>query len=460
MDRSQLCWAVAFIVCAGCTGNEPLAPSARTETGMDDELAPLRQDVGSSGFDEPNSENEQPEPTRERPDAGAARPAAPWSDAGAGTSNPRSDGENLRAADAASAGQPKADGAISDQAAPADEADPARLDADLPGSRLQIEVPKQGRSHVSLRQAALVVGDDVADSTDWDLAFEDWSIYTNSGPSGPGHGAAFGPLDEETYLSGAPSEVPFLREDAPGGAFLGWYFYDSSDHTLWSRLHNYGVRTLDGLWKLQLLSYYGEVEGAPVSALYSIRYARVTQDGSGSIVRLDAVNGTAGGSQLSPETPSGCLDLSSKQLILLSPADATTHSDWDLCFRRDSIATNSGVAGRGGVTAVDLDAHHSESETLEQVQNRSADSEFERFDALGYSDLNADDLHYQADAPVSVFADGWYETLDDVAVAAVGSWVVQSADGEQLFLVLIHDIQLHADGAKTLVLFVRPVGEE
>src|SRR5262245_31273554 len=44
----------------------------------------------------------------------------------------------------------------------------------------------------SLREVE--VRDPSAAGAEWDLAFTGWDVFTNSGPSGPGSGGAFGPL--------------------------------------------------------------------------------------------------------------------------------------------------------------------------------------------------------------------------------------------------------------------------
>ena len=139
-----------------------------------------------------------------------------------------------------------------------------------------LEVPTgETTSYVDLDGPALV-----GESDGWELRFSGKNIQTNGGVSGPENGAAFGPLDLVTFAEDTvPAEVPFLFEDEFGGAFARWFAYDGNEHVLFSRFHVYGIRRGDELYKLQLLGFYGEAQGAPVNGLFRIRYARVTDAG-------------------------------------------------------------------------------------------------------------------------------------------------------------------------------------
>lgn len=326
--------------------------------------------------------------------------------------------------------------------------------ADLPGTAFVVEVPASGRCYVDLSEARVVDPEVPQESNAWDLALEGARIFTNSGPSGPGRAAAFGPTDELDYVGDEAPEVPFLREDTPGGAFVNWYAYDGSTHSLWSRFHSYAVDDGEALWKLQVLSYYGEARGAPVSALYSLRYARVDENANGEIVELDGIDATAGAPDITDNSPSGCVDLSERSTRLLLPAELAEDERWDLCFRRDVITSNGGAGGPGAVTAVDLHADATSEETLEQIQARDATSTFDDFDALDFEALRAPDLVYRADGPTSIFDGAWLEPEDDSAPVA-GTWLVRGADGESRFLVVFRAVELHDDGRRSLHMLAR-----
>jgi hypothetical protein len=221
------------------------------------------------------------------------------------------------------------------------------------GVPLRLTVPETGRVYISLQDPKVVqpTGDPLQ-SLDWDLAFEGWEIFTNSGPSGAGKAAAFGPLDAFLFAVDTIPEHPFVSPDKPGGAFLGWYLYSGApDHVLYSRYHVYGVKTGGKLFKVQIRSYYSERDGAPVSALYKVRFAELTASGSGPTTTLDAVDGTAGGASALPTVSSECVDLASASKVALTPGDARVSTAWDLCFRRDALKRAISTARRSAATA-------------------------------------------------------------------------------------------------------------
>ena len=135
----------------------------------------------------------------------------------------------------------------------------AGADADTfaSGTELRVPVPDSGRVFVKLDSASLV---DAASA--WDIAFEGMDIFTNGGESGSGKAAAFGPLDAIDFISDAAPSVPFMTSDKAGGAFLDWYAYDGTSHALYSRFHTFGVRDGGRTWKVQILGYYGDRDGA------------------------------------------------------------------------------------------------------------------------------------------------------------------------------------------------------
>jgi len=299
------------------------------------------------------------------------------------------------------------------------------------GTPLTVEVPATGRVFVRLDPPEVVAVD--ATSTGWDLAFEGWDVFTNSGVSGPGKAGAF-PLDPAEFSATQAPAVPFLIEDATGGAFVDWYVYDPSAHVIWSRYHVFGVEDAGRLWKVQIYTFYGEVQGAPVSGLYQLRYAEV-QDGSvGPTVAVTDLDATAGGSEAPESSPSACLDLETGATLMLTPAEARADESWHLCFRRAGVTVNGELGGPGAVRAVDVHATESASETLDEVKTRTAESETPRFEAVDHAMLTGPALSYRGDHVVSAFSDLWLERGAEPPRPADAAWLVQGADGGSLYL--------------------------
>ncbi len=306
----------------------------------------------------------------------------------------------------------------------------AGADGDTFNSGVELRVPVTGRTYVKLDPAAVVTpADPKTDPTGWDIAFEGTDVFTNSGPSGPGGVQAFGPLDAVTFLDDTAPQVPFLAGDKTGGAFLRWYFYDGANHVLDSRFHVYGVKDGATLYKVQVLTYYGDRMGAPVSALYQIRWATVGGAPSAGPVTVD---GTAGGPSAPAASPSTCVDLGTGTQTPLTPAQALQSSAWHLCFRRENISVNGGVGGPRGVTAVDLDAAKTASETLATVNDLTPASEQPRFDM---TDANAfANADFRGDGVVSAFTGLWLQKGVTPVAPANNAWYVQLDDTHKYLL--------------------------
>lgn len=281
----------------------------------------------------------------------------------------------------------------------------------------------------------------VTETDAWDLEFDGAEIFTNGGVSGPGNGRAFGPLDPSDFTGGTvPSSIPFLTDDFSGGPFIQWYVYDNSEHVLFGRYHVYGVRRPgdageDELYKLQVLRFYGEVQGAPVAAIYAVRYAPVGAAGVGATVELDAIDATAGGSNPTPDTKSACLRLSTGAVTLLTPAAALASKDWDVCFRRAEITVNGGDIATAGVEAVDLMDAAIASETVEAVSAKTAASELPAFDAVDLAALTKPELTWRGDGRRSAFTDKWLAPASSPLAPRDVGWLVAGSDGETPFLV-------------------------
>ncbi|MCC6552327.1 MAG: HmuY family protein [Polyangiaceae bacterium] len=297
------------------------------------------------------------------------------------------------------------------------------------GVELSVDVPATGRAFVNLSTPeVLAIADDGMTSHEWDLAFTGRDVFTNSGLSGPGDGGAF-PLDYVDYDTGVVPSIPFLIEDEAGGAFSDWYAYNPAEHVIYSRFHVYGVASAGRYFKVQLYTFYGELQGAPVPALYQLQYAEVTAAGAGPATQVVDLDATAGGSEAPDTEPSACLALATGAELMLLPAEAAASTDWDLCFRRALVSVNGELGGPGDTTAADLDAGETASESLEQVMARTRESEAARFDAVDLARLTDPAVQYHGDRILSAFSDRWIEAGSSPPAPAAISWLVQSPDG-------------------------------
>lgn len=313
-------------------------------------------------------------------------------------------------------------------------AEDAGADASVPGTPLTVDVPETGRVFIDLAKPSVISPAMGGDSTDWHMAMGGNDVFTNSGPSGPGNGSAFGPLDPIEYFGLGEPIVPFVTPDTTGGAFIDWWKYDNTAHVIWSRFHIYGIKDKDRYWKVQVLSFYGEQQGAPVSALYSVRFAELTASGAGPTQTLTNIDATAGGPSPPDTMPSDCLDLQSGTLMSLTPPDALKSTAWHLCFRRSEIAVNGDAGGPRGVLAVDLDADKTASETLDEVKQKTADSELPRFDSIDYAALSAPGLNYKGDRIVTAFSDMWIDEKANPRAPKDAAWYVIGPDGTSKFV--------------------------
>jgi hypothetical protein len=302
------------------------------------------------------------------------------------------------------------------------------------GTELRVVVPESGRAYVKLATPEVVaVGGDPKASLDWDLAFEGFDVFTNGGVSGGGQAGGFGPLDTFAFLGDVAPGVPFISADKAGGAFLDWYKYEGgSTHALWSRYHVVGVKDGARLWKVQVLTYYGDRDGAPISGLYKIRYAELTASGAGPTQELAGLDGSAGGAQAPPATPSECLDLGTGARTMLTPDAARASAAWHLCFRRQSISVNGESGGPRGVGAVDLSADQVATEELEPIKALTAESAKPKFDAATTASFAG--KAFRGDRIVSAFGDAWVDRKVLPFAPANAAWLVVNASGKQKFL--------------------------
>jgi hypothetical protein len=276
------------------------------------------------------------------------------------------------------------------------------------------------------------------DSLHWDLVFSGYYVQSNSGPSGPGEGAVFGPAQDLDLLFDVPPDVPF-RADTAAGVLTGWFAYGNGQ--VYSRGHVYGIRDRGRLWKLQFISYYQEGGSERMPALYTLRYQAVDEGGVGELVELGAVDATAMGLGSGLESKAACIDLQGQKVQLLDDAQARADEAWQLCLRRTQAYLNGGYSGPGVVQAVDLDAASEES--LEALARLSPESMLERFDAVDFRALNDAALSYHSDDAVrSAFGSAWVDNPGADAVLRPNvAWLVRGADAVRHYGVLFTKLE-------------------
>jgi hypothetical protein len=315
----------------------------------------------------------------------------------------------------------------------------------LPGQRFDFALTD--RVYLDLSVPAVVTPSS-HDSFAWDIFFDGLTAYTNGGAVGPGFGASFGPSSELDLLFDSAPAVP-LRADMSDNAMLNWYWFGPAGIT--SRFHTYGVRDSEGgLFKVQVLSYYDASTNIPESAVYTLRYAEVTEDDSGEVVEIAGLDARAGGVTLPPSSPAACIDLSSGTTFQLSASEWPTSTEWDLCFQRTEVLLNGGASGRDAVLAVDLDLdpnNGADGGVTPAEQQQTAESALEHFENIDYAALNQPSLpweeHYETRARIGT---RWLTGALDSPSPTSGSWIVRGADGESHYALYFTSISAVSAG--------------
>ena len=163
--------------------------------------------------------------------------------------------------------------------------------SDLTGAERSATVEVSGGQEVyfNLDSGEQVSPADPANSMDWDLHFSGYVIRMNGGISGPGEGGAFPAYETGLTFEEIEEAIGFgYFADRAGSAFSNdggeWYSYDGDTHILSTRNHVYVIDTGEGFYKMQLLNFYREVEGSPVSGFITFRWRPLTED-SGTAVQ-------------------------------------------------------------------------------------------------------------------------------------------------------------------------------
>ena len=123
--------------------------------------------------------------------------------------------------------------------------------------------------YFDLDTGAEVTPADPADASDWDLAFQQFTVHVNGGSNGTG-GVEVVALNGEynawgSYGDGYPESGWATDSDTTGAVMSGWYSYDSTTHVVSPGDVRYFVRSTEGdVYELRILDYYDEQDNPHV----------------------------------------------------------------------------------------------------------------------------------------------------------------------------------------------------
>ena len=141
-------------------------------------------------------------------------------------------------------------------------------------------VVDDGTGYFDFSTGTQVTPADPANSMDWDIAFSRFTLSLNGGASGGGECAAFyayTELNDPTAIEDFTAQPEFAQTfpDTYGSALSEWYNYNGATHELSPKDEVYLIKSGGKVYKVALESYYGDVDGQPVSALYQFRWEEV-----------------------------------------------------------------------------------------------------------------------------------------------------------------------------------------
>jgi hypothetical protein len=122
---------------------------------------------------------------------------------------------------------------------------------------------------------------DPTTSTDWDLEFTNYDIHQNATVFGIGACGTYEVWQDQTdstdfnETTTAPTVPQAYFADNLGSVMANWYNYDGNTHILTSKNHVYAIRSGSHTYKLQIISYYKDIGGSPVSGWFTFRWAEL-----------------------------------------------------------------------------------------------------------------------------------------------------------------------------------------
>ncbi len=251
-----------------------------------------------------------------------------------------------------------------------------------------------------------IVEASIKDKT-WDLHFNGWNIFTNGGISGSHAGGGIY-IKAEKYDDVTVSEVPgMVFTDTYGSVFDKWYIADMvNSFTISTKGLVYLVKTDETVYKVRVDSYYGDVQGAPVSGIYTISLADLSN--LDDIKVIEGIDGSAGGS--SGEGDAGYFSFKNGMLEM-TDNEAKNSTDWDMSFKRYNINLNSGVSGIGNITGYKLGATD--------------------FDAVTEADIPSDE-NFEDDR-IRPVIDKWAIIEDEKLLFTDYYYIIRTGDGKHWY---------------------------
>jgi hypothetical protein len=119
---------------------------------------------------------------------------------------------------------------------------------------------------------------DPANSLDWDLAFVNYEVHQNATIFGIGACGTYEVWQDQTdptdfsETQEAPTVPQAYFADQFGSVMSDWYNYNGDTHVLTSKNHVYVIRNNGHYYKLQIITYYRDIGGNPVSGYYTFRW--------------------------------------------------------------------------------------------------------------------------------------------------------------------------------------------
>jgi hypothetical protein len=298
-----------------------------------------------------------------------------------------------------------------------------------------------GPVFLTVRDRATVTPGDPAASTGWDLRVDDGRFNLNGGESGPGEAWGFGPVgvgeaDYESLTDHTQVTIQFQFTDEFESIMTDWYLYEDRGHTIYSRYHVYALQVDPAhIYKVQVLSYYGELNGSPQSGIIDLRWAPIDDTGAPREVSLDA---RAGGSRNSDDYPFTYFSFSTGSTVALTDEEAETSAAWDFAFKRYNVKLNGGLSGSKGVSGFDFQAGREE--TLDEVKGWTADSQLPDFEAADSAGIDGPWVEDRIGCILNTAV-----TLDDQGnpIPTGNVYVISGADGTSYYKLLVTAISDH-----------------